>query len=293
MRGNMGKKNSKKILIVEDDVYWSTRIMEELNTVGIKALVVRTIGEAQVKIKTQRFDTVILDIRFPVGENAILTADELSATQGGYRSGKVLANWIIMNYTKIRLIAYTSINDNEIRDFFQHYCDGFVSRTVKEHDFVIDYICKKRNKPKSFIVHGHDEILLLKLEKFIQNSLHFPKPIVLRNQPNLGRTIIEKFEEEASDTDLVFVLLTPDDVGYKAGTDDEKRRSRQNVIFEMGYFLGKLGRRENNKRIILLYKGENELPSDISGIVHIDISNGIKAAAKSIRREVDHFLKKP
>jgi predicted nucleotide-binding protein len=67
-------------------------------------------------------------------------------------------------------------------------------------------------------------------------------------------------------------------------TDDEKRRARQNVVFEMGYFYGKLDRVKG--RVIALVKGPIELPSDLSGIVWISIENGIKSAAEAIRNEL-------
>ena len=64
----------------------------------------------------------------------------------------------------------------------------------------------------------------------------------------------------------------------------EKRRARQNVILELGFFLGTLGRRSG--RVFLLYKGPLELPSDLGGVVYIDISKGIEAVSDQIRREI-------
>jgi len=141
--------------------------------------------------------------------------------------------------------------------------------------------------PRSFIVHGHDEIALMQLKAYLQNTLKWQEPTVLREQPNGGRTIIEKFEDYAPKIDCVFVLLTPDDVAIESGTNDQKRRSPQNVIFEMGFFCGLLGRRSG--KVVLLHKGPVELPSDIAGVVWIDIANGIVAAGEEIRKEVKSF----
>src|SRR5260370_40810887 len=118
----------------------------------------------------------------------------------------------------------------------------------------------------------------------MQNTLQWQEPIILREQGSLGKTLIEKFEQFARKIDCAFVVLTPDDKVVSHGTDDEKRRSRQNVIFELGFFYASLERRSG--RVILLHKGPVELPSDISGIVWIDISGGIAAAGEDIRREV-------
>ena len=67
-------------------------------------------------------------------------------------------------------------------------------------------------------------------------------------------------------------------------TDTEKRRARQNVIFEMGFFLGKLGR--TSGKVLLLHKGSLDIPSDIAGIEYIDVTNGINSAGEKIRREL-------
>ncbi|NLX20892.1 MAG: nucleotide-binding protein [Phycisphaerae bacterium] len=81
--------------------------------------------------------------------------------------------------------------------------------------------------------------------------------------PSHGRTIIEKFEDVAETVDVVFVLLTPDDnIASPRAPNESKRRARQNVIFELGYFYAKLQR--SGGRVILLYRGHIELPSGIS-----------------------------
>jgi predicted nucleotide-binding protein len=144
-------------------------------------------------------------------------------------------------------------------------------------------------QPKIFIVHGSDENTKYQLKNYIQNTLRLGEPIILHEQPSLGRTIIEKFEQVAQDVDLVFVLLTPDDAVYDSSMiGDLKRRARQNVIFELGYFFGKLQRSKG--RVILLYKGALELPSDISGVIYIDISHGIESASETIRKELGGFI---
>lgn len=122
----------------------------------------------------------------------------------------------------------------------------------------------KAAKQQVFIVHGHDELLKLEVARFTE-SLHL-EPIILAEQPNLGRTIIEKFEKHAGDADFAIVLLTPDDMG---GTklDAISGRARQNVILELGYFIGKLGR----NRVCALYKSGVELPSDVLGVLYVSV----------------------
>ena len=119
-----------------------------------------------------------------------------------------------------------------------------------------------RRSNKVFVVHGHDEAARETVARFLERLKL--KPIVLHEQSNQGRTIIEKFENHA-DVGFAVVLLTPDDEGASIeDKDNPKHRARQNVIFELGFFIGKLGR----ERVCALVKGDVETPSDYDGIVY-------------------------
>lgn len=124
-----------------------------------------------------------------------------------------------------------------------------------------------------FVVHGHDDAAHQGLARFLEKL--GLEAIILKEQPDQGRTIIEKFEHSAGDVGFAVVLLTPDDLGgsVKAATPDA--RARQNVIFELGYFAGKLGR----GRVCLLRKGHVEIPSDLYGVIYTDMdpADGWKA----------------
>lgn len=111
-----------------------------------------------------------------------------------------------------------------------------------------------------FLVHGHDEAMKQSVARFLE-SLEL-KPIILHEQPNKGRTIIEKFEAHSTKAAFAVVLLSPDDLGATRG-EESKPRARQNVILELGYFLGKLGR----EKVFALHTGGLELPSDLHGVL--------------------------
>jgi len=118
-----------------------------------------------------------------------------------------------------------------------------------------------------FIVHGRDEgakqAVARLLEKLNLN------PIILHEKPNRGQTIIEKFEAYGNPAFAV-ILLTPDDVGALATEKDNlKSRARQNVIFELGFFIGKIGR----KHVCALCKGNVERPSDYDGILYVPMDD--------------------
>ena len=120
-----------------------------------------------------------------------------------------------------------------------------------------------------FVVHGRDEAAKHAIARFVEKL--GLKPIILDEQPDAGLTIIEKLEREARNVGFAVALLTPDDVGaLKDEADDQlKPRARQNVILELGYFMGKLGR----KKVCLLIKGELENPSDLDGILYASMNN--------------------
>lgn len=124
-----------------------------------------------------------------------------------------------------------------------------------------------KTQSKVFIVHGHDDEAKTAVAKFVE-TLGL-KPTVLDEQPSKGRTIIDKFEEQADEAGFAIVLLTPDDVGSSKAIGERKPRARQNVIFELGYLLGGLG----DKRVCVLYKEDVELPSGIRDVVYVPMDS--------------------
>lgn len=146
-------------------------------------------------------------------------------------------------------------------------------------------IFEKSNKV--FVVHGHDEKMKNQLEIFLTEI--GLEPVVLHRKPDEGLTIIEKFEKHSKDASYAFILLTPDDVSYSvseanmADSDQGKEmRARQNVIFEFGYFVGKLGR----KRVCCLYKKGVSLPTDVSGMIYKEIIDNVEEAAFAILKDL-------
>ncbi len=118
-----------------------------------------------------------------------------------------------------------------------------------------------------FIVHGRDEGAKNMVARFLE-KLNL-KPVILAEMPAKGRTIIEKFEQHAQ-VGYAVVLLTPDDAGSLQGDENApKPRARQNVIFELGFFIGHLGR----ARVCALTKGDVEIPSDYAGIEYIPFND--------------------
>lgn len=139
---------------------------------------------------------------------------------------------------------------------------------------------------KVFVVHGHDEVAKTSLEIFLKEV--GLEPIVLHRQADEGQTIIEKFEKH-SDVGYAFILLTPDECAYlssESELEDSERtieyRARPNVIFEFGYFVGKLGR----KKVCCLYTGTVSLPSDVIGMIYKKYESSVEEVAYSIIKDL-------
>lgn len=120
------------------------------------------------------------------------------------------------------------------------------------------------NNNKIFIVHGHNNEVKVNVARTVEKL--GLEVIILHEQPNSGKTIIEKFEEH-SDVSFAIVLLTDDDFGKGRKDDNLNIRARQNVILELGYFIGKLSR----NKVCPLYTSGVELPSDLHGLLYIEI----------------------
>lgn len=165
--------------------------------------------------------------------------------------------------------AYSKGISNEVtklstaRDILQEKLADYESTELKPEPLKMGI--SLADKRQVFIVHGHDELAKQTVARFIsQMNL---EPIILHEQPTGGKTIIEKLLSH-SGVPFAVVLLTPDDVGHPLGhTDQARPRARQNVIMELGLFLGAIGR----ERVCALCKGDLEIPSDYHGVIYVQM----------------------
>jgi predicted nucleotide-binding protein len=139
------------------------------------------------------------------------------------------------------------------RDLLPFLQEGSASKTPRAE-----------NANKVFIVHGHNQIPKVAAARLVERL--GLKAVILHEQPSRGRTIIEKFFQHA-DVAFAIVILSGDDSGGLADTPSHeyKLRARQNVIFELGFFLGRLDR----ERVAAIYEPGVEIPSDYSGVIFI------------------------
>lgn len=143
---------------------------------------------------------------------------------------------------------------------------GIQSQKIKVISKKQEYEVRQQSRDSVFIVHGRDNLIKETTARFLEKlGLN---PIILHEKPDKGRTIIEKFEDHSAEAGFAVILLTPDDVGRLASESETSSspRARQNVIFEMGYFYGNLGR----GKVCALYHGV-EQPSDLHGVLYIQV----------------------
>lgn len=166
------------------------------------------------------------------------------------------------------------VQSMKISDFESENIDK-IQKAIKEHEKKIfpekktTPKAQSKQKPKTngkdvFIVHGHNEEIKHNVARTL-TSLKL-NPVILHEQSNEGLTVIEKFEK-FSEVEFAVILLTFDDYGNVKNEKANKKRARQNVILELGYFLAKLGR----SKVLPLYEDGVELPSDISGVLYTKI----------------------
>ena len=171
--------------------------------------------------------------------------------------------------------------NTELNDYFD------ISKIKTENSII------ESKSKKVFIVHGHNQDKKNTVARYLENL--GLKPIILHEHSNKGRTIIEKFEDY-SDVPFAIALITADDLGcskklYKSKKNLEYR-ARQNVVFELGFFVGKLGR----DKVCILYEKDVVFPSDYKGVVYYSFQGNWKLGiAKELKSsgfniETDNIL---
>lgn len=203
---------------------------------------------------------------------------EVDNMKSNYSTGSLAMNWYLAqfggNYSSHHIeVTKPTQKFLDSKIFHKYYSvllslQGGKAKIVKARS-VNSKDSKKENidTNKIFIVHGHDELAKLDIARFIEKM--GLEAIILHEQVAGGKTIIEKIEKY-SNVMFGIVLYTPCDIGSKKNEESNlSARARQNVVFEHGYLIGKLGR----GNVSALVKGKIELPNDISGIVYIQMDD--------------------
>ena len=193
-----------------------------------------------------------------------------SADENDLKEFRILIN---KSHFRRRLFYLEQIDKimNNFNDlpFIYDRSDVLKFRKIQQSLISLTYQIIEENK-KVFIVHGRDINMRDKTEAFL-GKLHIEN-VILENETNEGQTIIEKFLKKSHDCNFAIILMSSDDIGGLANSKNkQKYRTRQNVVLELGFFLGKLGRH----RILVLHPDEIEIekPSDFDGIIYLPYDN--------------------
>lgn len=283
-------KTTLNVIWAENDPDQYTYIIDKLSSAGVHLVVARS-GQATIDKFVElhpQVALVILDIMMPKGDLSRkikeLIGDPASnkyKTVSRLRTGHAVAQCIRTLSEEVPILGVSSVRDPEVIEWFDEFGTGYVQKPCSNRH-IYSRIMKTlgmKVETSCFIVHGHDEQTLSELRAFLEKHFGFDRIVVLQEEPERGQTIIEKFEAEATRSDIAFVLLTP---------DDPNGRPRQNVVFEAGYFLAKYGRKQG--RCVLLKKGNVELPSDLAGMLPIDISRGCEHKKNQIEKEIKDWI---
>ena len=187
-------------------------------------------------------------------------------------------------FKDLKLIKQGPLSDQSFTSGFTKHEQAKLRETTNASNTLLQKVKLLLSPPKSdnrvnnkirsnkiFIVHGQDNKMKLDVTQTLQKlDLN---PIILHEKPNSGRNIIEKITDYTH-VSFAIVLLSPDDLSYpeERTPDQAKYRAKQNVIFELGYFLGRLGRQ--NVIAIFRKKKDFEIPNDYNGVLWIEYKNG-------------------
>lgn len=246
------------ILLADDDRYFLKIQKPKLEKAGYRVVTATTPEKAREIIEAGQVDLAILDLHMRGSDRDF--------------SGLEVARETNRDVPKIILTGKASVKKAVAA--LEEVAGGHrAAATFVEKGRPDELLQKIRTvlKVRVFIIHGHDDGAKQSLARFIE-SLGFVA-VILHEQKWAGRTVIENFERHAN-VGFAVALLTPDDLGssIKDKSKTLKPRARQNVIFELGFFIGKLGR----DRVVVLYKshperGNIEIPSDYHGIRYVDM----------------------
>ena len=216
----MADEQTVTILLVEDDVLFASTIAEYLVDNGMQVYTSRTVEEA-LQRDLDGVHGAIIDVMLP--NDPSLSGIPHDEARGGYMTGVALTRRLKCKRADLPIVLLSAeVAGGEARAWAKDNGHPFVSKLENRSRLITALhdlgLAASVARPRSFIVHGHDNQLLLEMKDYLQNVLHWPTPVVLRDEPSCGKTIIEKFEQTAGLVDWVFVLLSPDDRAFSGAS---------------------------------------------------------------------------
>lgn len=275
------------ILFVDNEPHLLDTSKEFLEKSGYTVITASNPAEAKQKLELGGIDLAILDIRLENDDDE----RDMSGLMLAKRAARSIPKIIVTSfpsYDYVREALRPQLDGLPVAVGFLARDEGLMALLETVEDILKTVAAQKagvRPKPKVFVAHGHALSAKDTLCEFLESV--GLKPIVLLEEADRGDTIIEKFERHCQEADFAIALFTPDDFGYsKESPADLNPRARQNVIFELGYMLAKLGRR----RARVLYSHGVEIPTNVLGFLYIELDDAEKWKEKLLRELKDAGL---
>jgi hypothetical protein len=253
---------NKLVYLFEDDSFLGRSIEATVSDAGGKCEVFRDAKEAEFPFRkrTEAPSLIIADLAVPI-RNSTFFSD--ADTSGGHQTGLEILRKAKVKWPRAKLVLITGKPSGDVARWCE---ENRVIYAIKPIESRHIKLWMNKRELSAFIVHGRNLGHVNKLKKAL-NALKI-KPVVLLENPNKGRTVIEKFEAVSKQCDYAIIAMSPDDIGGLKESGSGISRMRQNVVFELGYFCASLGRLSG--KIVLVSFGKLEIPSDLSGVIYID-----------------------
>ncbi|MCI8619019.1 MAG: nucleotide-binding protein [Oscillospiraceae bacterium] len=284
------------ILICDDNPHYTARLCEEISKINYKnksfkvsTSVVSSSQHFIEKIKNDVFDICILDIcmRGTSGTQTVYDyiRSDMSIEYYGFDLYKYVKkynpNALVFVLSNLPVSVSRTIYDNVNAEYF----NKTETSPLTIANYIKNYFKTQRKRffNKVFIVYGHNENMRIKVKQYVKR-IGIESVDLIENSPNGIKTIFDALNSCASTIECAIILLSADDRVFNDRNEFQSYRARQNVIFEMGFFAGVLGK----DKVITIYEPNNkfEFPSDISGIFYIPYGNDNKWKS-DLRRDLE------
>jgi predicted nucleotide-binding protein len=272
----------KKLLILEDDPFLAESISEIVQEFNVPCTTFLNVRDIEKHLLGKAPGGLIVDLQIPINGSKLISNH---AARGGFLAGQAVLRFAKHHWPKTPMALMTGNPSNEIRKWCLSNDIEYFIKPIERS--TLERFVGARSS-RAFIVHGRNMSALRSVKAALRTFRI--KPVVLMECASLGRTVIEKFEEVSNSCDCAIVIVSPDDIGRlkDVSADSDLFRARQNVLFELGYFYGALGRR--NGIVLLVEYGKVEIPSDLAGIIRL---NGKVTRAKlheKLKEELAYIL---
>lgn len=267
-----------RILLCDDNQMYIERLRKEISAINYKnkeyKILITAVSSSQLfidEVKTGIFDIIILDACIGSNPGDQVVFDYLRSRLQQDYYGPDLYSYAKQYCPDALIFVLSNLPVDVSRKEFnnidaEYFCKSYTMPTTVAN-YIKNYFDTQRKRLLNnvFVVYGHDEEMRSKVTKYIKR-LGIKSLDLMEYSPCGIRTIFDALNSCANFVECAVVLLSADDMVFNDKHEFLSYRARQNVIFEMGFFAGVLGK----DKVIVLYKPNKdfEFPSDINGIYY-------------------------